>query len=239
MLEALNAGEKLNDGAVFITDDQSAGRGQGKNHWHATPGDNLTLSILVRPDHLAVDHLFVLNQFVSLALATAIEQLLPARLAATVRIKWPNDIYVGDRKIAGILIQNGLRGSRIQWSVIGIGLNVNENSFPPELAHSATSLRILTGTPVALEPVLQVLFAEFTRLYPLTSGSEQGQLAAAYHANLYRLEEWAVYREVATAREFRGRIAGVTGAGRLRVQLADGTVPSFDLQSLRFVSSPA
>ncbi|MEM9529204.1 MAG: biotin--[acetyl-CoA-carboxylase] ligase, partial [Bacteroidota bacterium] len=115
---AINAGEALVPGTVFWADDQTAGRGQGENRWHSSPNTNLALSIICYPDHLTVDRLFSLTQVAAIAVAATITTHLPAEQASRVRIKWPNDIYVGDRKIAGILVQNGLRGNRVVWSVI-------------------------------------------------------------------------------------------------------------------------
>ncbi|MCP9235828.1 biotin--[acetyl-CoA-carboxylase] ligase [Lewinella sp. JB7] len=238
MLQALAAGEGLADGAVFTTDEQFAGRGQGSNFWHATPGDNLTLSVLLRPDHLSVDRLFVLTEFISIAVADTVRRFLPADLGTTVRTKWPNDIYVGDRKIAGILIQNGLRGSTVQWSVAGIGLNVNEMAFPPVLNTTATSLRQLTGGVLDLERVRDTLFSLLREGYSLTLPGRQALLSATYLRGLYRLGQWSRFRNTDTEEDFAGYITGVSREGRLELTLADGLSRAFDLRALRMLISP-
>ena len=142
---AVNGPAPPANGAVFVARSQTAGRGQGANTWHASPGRNISLSVVAYPGHLPLGRLFALNQVVALAVARTLRALLPPELRTGVLVKYPNDVYVNDRKIAGILIQNGLRGSRLAWSVIGIGLNVNENDFPETLRATATSLRQLTG----------------------------------------------------------------------------------------------
>lgn len=223
MVRAIHAGAGLFNGAVFTTDAQPAGRGQGENRWHSSPAENLTLSAFLEPDHLSVDDLFRLTEIAALAVADTIADFLPPDLAARVRVKWPNDVYVGHRKIAGILIQNGLRGERIGWSVLGIGLNVNERSFPPELADRATSLHLLTGTPADRAAVLRSLFSHL-RTHYLASRSAIGQLrlAAAYHDRLYLRGQTVTFRETASGIRFRAEVIGVTPEGRLRLRGAEG-----------------
>ncbi|MEO0733197.1 MAG: biotin--[acetyl-CoA-carboxylase] ligase [Bacteroidota bacterium] len=228
-VEALNDGEDLPPGAVFWADAQTAGRGQGANRWHASPNANLSLSIVVYPDHLAVDQLFALTQVSALAVAETVRSLLPASLTASVRVKWPNDVYVGDRKIAGILVQNGLRGSRVAWSVIGIGLNVNEAIFPTELRATATSLRLLTGKVWDRERVGECLFTAFGATYGLLDAPELGQ---RYLELLYRRGVVSSFLVTASGERISGVILGVDAQGRLRLALAEGE-RAFALRELR------
>lgn len=220
-------------GAVFLTEAQTAGRGQGTNAWHATAGDNLTLSVVAYPDHLAAQRLFVLNQYVSLAVAATVRRHLPPGPAAGVRVKWPNDVYVGDQKIAGVLIQNGLRGSTVGWSVIGVGLNVNETDFPPALRRTATSLAILNGRAVDRAAVLQTLFGELTDLYALTAGPGQKLLAKRYHTELYRRDEVATYRETAGGPPFAAIFRRVDDHGRA-VLSVNGRERTYALREVAF-----
>lgn len=222
-------------GAVYLADAQSAGRGQGTNNWYATPNDNLTLSLVVYPDHLAVDRLFALTQLSGLAVAETVAHFLPASLAATVRLKWPNDVYVGDRKIAGILVQNGLRGSAVSWSVLGIGLNVNESNFPPELAATATSLRMLTDTEVDKKAVLDFLLVRLAANYTFTDPARIQALGQAYHRLLYRLNSPGRYLNVETGERFVAVVRGVNAAGQLRLEVAGGGEQVFSLREVRFV----
>lgn len=218
---ALRLPEALPAGTVFLADEQTAGRGQGGNRWHATAGANLTLSVVAYPDHLAVDRLFALTQFTALAVMETVRKHLPDPLAADVRVKWPNDVLVGERKIAGILVQNALRGPKIQSSLIGIGLNVNEKSFPDSLAQRATSLRLLKGEAYDRDAVQRTLFEAIERYYALTFKRE-GQLARAYHDWLFGREKPRAYRIKATGQSMSALVKGVKPDGRLQLVSEEG-----------------
>lgn len=230
---AVTAQEPPAQGAVFLAHEQTDGKGQGENRWHATPYDNLSLSVVTYPEHLPIANLFVLNQVASLAVARTVKDYLPAHLAPRVSVKWPNDVYVGDKKIAGILIQNGLRGSRLAWSVIGIGLNVNETNFPENLRGSATSLKLLTGAQIELEPVRGHLFEHLSELYRFTDHRLLPTIDRYYHDLLYRRDEPSQFYHVATGRTFHGVIKEVTAAGLLRVVMVGGRTSDFELREVR------
>lgn len=234
-MRAIAGKEPPSPGAVFLAEAQSAGRGQGANHWHATPGANLTLSMVVYPDHLAVARLFALTQLTGMAVAETVAHFLPAPLAATVRLKWPNDVYVGDQKIAGILVQNGLRGSTVSWSVLGIGLNVNETDFPVALQKTATSLRLLAGDKLDKTAVLDFLLGRLADSYAFSQPSQLTALGEAYHRLLYRLNVPGRYLDVESGERFFAVVRGVNGAGQLRLELAEGGERAFSLREVRFV----
>lgn len=234
-IRAIAAGEYLPAGTVFRADAQTAGRGQGENKWHASPGANLLLSLIAYPDHLAVDRLFVLTQLSGLAVADTVRHFLPAGRADTVRLKWPNDVYVGRQKIAGILVQNGLRGAAISWSVLGIGLNVNEAAFPESLRPTATSLALLLGGAVDREAVLVTLLANLAVRYEQTHPDRLPSLEADYAQQLYQLNEPGRYEEVETGENFFAILRGVDRAGQLRLELAEGGERVFSLRQLRFI----
>lgn len=233
-IQDINAGKGADAGAVYWTEEQSRGRGQGSNRWHATPATNLTISIVAYPGHLPIDRLFALTQLTGLAVAATVRHFLPER-AAEVALKWPNDVYVGKQKIAGILVQNGLRGSTISWSVFGIGLNVNEINFPPELTTTATSLRLLTGRDFDREAVAQHLFSAFSKAYELTSPARLSKLDDDYHRSLYLRDVPAAYREIATGNIFTARIRGVAPTGQLRLEMTDGQERLFSLREVGFL----
>lgn len=234
-VKAITAGDMPAAGAVFITEAQSAGRGQAGNQWHASPGDNLTLSLVIYPDHLAVDRLYALTQLSGLAVAETVAHFLPPGLAATVRIKWPNDVYVSDHKIAGILVQNGLRGSRISWSVLGVGLNVNEGDFPPALEATATSLALLCGHDFDKTMVLDFLLQRFAANYEDAATHRLAQLDARYHRLLYRHNLPGRYQNPATGERFFAILRGVNQTGQLRLEMAEGGERVFSLREVRFI----
>ena len=235
MLEAIERGNDLPTGTVYLTEDQTAGRGQGNNRWHSTAGANLTLSLLLRPDHLSVDRLFVLTQVASLAVHDAVRDHLPGSLAPGVRIKWPNDLYVEDRKLAGILIQNGLRGNRINWSVVGTGLNVNEAAFPPELEQAATSLYLLTGKPVERGEVLKRYFDHIIQWHKLLAEENYPEIDREYQQRLYRRGETVAFLDLEKNERFTATVRGTDAMGRLQLRRSDGNEESYELRSLRWL----
>ncbi|NJC26022.1 biotin--[acetyl-CoA-carboxylase] ligase [Neolewinella antarctica] len=233
---AITSATPPGNGDVFLAHEQTAGRGQGSNSWHATPYANLSFSIVCYPTHLTVARLFVLSQVTALAVAATVRSLLPRKLGTRVRVKWPNDVYVGDQKIAGILIQNGLRGSNLAWSVIGVGLNVNEWRFPPQLSASATSLFKLTNQEHDLDAVLETLLANFAEYYALTlDPAGITELDRLYGAQLYRQDAPSRFLHVATNREFSGIIDGVNDAGQLTVIQVGGRTSAFDLREIKLL----
>ena len=231
LLGDLRTGAPPPHGAVYTTYAQTAGRGQGANRWYSSPGANLTLSVLLRPDHLAVDRLFTLTQCVALAVADTVATYLPT---AAVTVKWPNDVYVGRQKTAGILLQNGLRGTLVQWAVAGVGLNVNEGGFPGELAHRATSLYLQLGHEVRLSEVQGVLFAKLSERYELLAAGRYADLHEAYHERLYRRGEGVDFLITATGQYLHAVVTRVEPDGRLLL-LADGAPRRFALHELRWV----
>lgn len=219
-------------GCVYLTDIQTRGRGQSENQWHASPHANLTLSLLLRPNRLPALRLFRLNQFASLSILDTLRTLLPTR-AADFSVKWPNDVYAADRKIAGILIQNALRGQWLQWAVIGIGLNVNENDFPPPLRSTATSIYRLAGEMYDLTEVRDHLFTHLALNYELLTETPN-ELDRRYHDHLYRLGRPANYRVTATGRRLSGTITGTDAEGRLLIAETNGPRHAFQLREVSF-----
>ena len=220
-------------GSVYLAEDQTAGRGQGGNSWHSSPGANLTFSLLLRPDRLAVSRLFCLTQLVSLAVVRALRPLLPA--SAPLSVKWPNDVYCGDRKLAGILIQNALRGEWVKTSVVGIGLNVNEAAFPPALSASATSLRLVTGRSLDLGDTLQRVLEAIAEGYAVLERHDYAALAVAYRGEMYRIDREGPFLRTGATQSFRATVRGVDGAGRLLLEHSDGSVEAYELRSLRWL----
>lgn len=232
LIADLSRPEGVPTGTVYRAVDQTAGRGQVGRGWHSTPGDNLTLSVLARPDRLAVDRLFALNQVAGLAVANTVSEVLGE--AAAVRLKWPNDVYVGDRKIAGVLVQNGLRGKHVGWSVWGIGLNVNEVNFPAELTTTAISLRLLTGRAHDLEAVQDRLFAALAAAHGLLEPGQRRELDRRYEQRLYRRGQDTAFTALTTGRRFRATVRGVDAGGRLLLSEAGGPPEAYALRELRW-----
>lgn len=209
---------------------QTAGRGQRGNHWLSEDGKNLLFSMVLRPQHWPVRHQFVLSMAVSVGLCRALRRALPGH---DVRIKWPNDIYVGNGKLVGILIENTLDGADIARSIAGIGINVNQTTFGPG-APNPVSMAQLTGRQYALQPLLEDICNDILTLIDNLSPavaacgdtlpSAADALRRAYHAMLWRHDgqphRWL---DTTTLRMIDAAIVAVAPDGTLTMRLADGT----------------
>lgn len=223
------SGEEIPEGTVVVAAHQTAGRGQRGNRWEAAPGENLTFSLLLRPAFLRSAEQFRL----SIAVALGVLDFLREHLDEALKVKWPNDIFYGDQKLGGLLIENTLQGYGIADSVVGIGLNVNQLEFA---VPTATSLRRATGQPfrydleTLLARLLECLEAEYLRL---RQGNHEAQ-KARYLAALYRYQEWHPFRD-ADGRIFNGQILGVDEAGRLALE-TEGGIRYFGVKEVGFVN---
>lgn len=170
--------------SVIATIEQSAGRGQGSHTWYTTPGKNLTFTIVFNPENLPASEALYLTRITTLSLLS----YLAAR-GVRARIKWPNDIWVEDKKICGILIENILEGNLVHNSIIGIGLNINESGWPEDLPNPV-SLGELTGKSYDIREELEAFYKEFCRHAQMLS-SEDGRkyLCENFDENVFRLPE--------------------------------------------------
>jgi len=156
------------EGTVIVTDEQTEGRGQRQNTWVSEPKKNLCCSYILRPVFLSAKNQFLLSAVTALAVSDVVSLLLLDD--KQVKIKWPNDILVDGKKIAGILIENSLRGTQIETSIIGVGLNVNQLLFPKEF--NATSLQLLSKRKHTINDVLEMLNQKLSKYYlQLRSGN--------------------------------------------------------------------
>lgn len=197
------------EGTVVITDDQFAGKGQTGNEWQSQAGKNLTFSLILQPTFIKPHEQFLLTIAVSLALQACLEE----HLSGKVRIKWPNDIYFGDKKIAGILIENILRGNSYDYAVVGIGLNVNQEDFPK--LEKATSMKRVSHQAFALNILLNSLLEALEQQYNRLKSGKLADMRKEYHENLLGLGEDRHFRTA--DHEFEGVIQATDELGRLIV----------------------
>lgn len=212
LLIELNEKAPVAEGTVLITDNQTAGRGQRGNQWHSEPGLNLTFSILFRPVFLAPRDQFLLNMAVSLSVAEAIQPLVSLPVA----LKWPNDIVIGGKKTGGILIENQLAGQRLELSVVGIGINVNQLTFG---IPQAASLFHFTGGELPLNDALARVLEKLDYHYLNLSGGLT-RPKAEYLRRLYLLDTPARFK--AGNEEFQGTVRDVDDDGRLCLETPAG-----------------
>ena len=218
---------RATDGCVVITDKQTAGRGQRGNRWEAQPGENLTLSVVWRPAFLAASDQFQLSQAVALAVYDWVIGLLGPDPA--LRVKWPNDILFGEQKLGGILIENTLNGAKIQSSVVGVGLNINQRAFA---VPTATSLAGLTGRQYALPALASRLLECLEKRYLQLRAGQVSALRQAYLTALYRYEALCPYE--VEGKRISGKITGVDDAGHLLVEI-EGELRRFGLQEIKYL----
>lgn len=223
---------RLTEGHVVWAKRQTQGRGQRGNVWESEPGSNVTLSVILYPTFLPPGKQFYLTQAISLGVCDFVSYYLNRCGAQRpVFIKWPNDIFAGDQKIAGILIENSLRGAQIAAAVTGIGINVNQSVF--NSPNDPTSLRLLTGHTFDIRACVHDLCAFIEPRYLQLRAGKIALLQEEYHSRMYRMDEWSYYR--AGDRVFAGRISGVTDEGRLLVDAESGERLVFDFKEVTFL----
>lgn len=226
---------ELDNLSVIAAVDQTAGRGQRGNSWKVEPGANLTFSVLLRfgGDGLAPVH--AREQFcISMATALAqVEYFASRGIAASV--KWPNDIYCRNRKISGVLIENTLSGSGISRSIIGIGMNVNQTEFPPQLLNPV-SMAVLTGKRYDVRGELDAFLPILGRHLEMIQTEEgRKKVAEKYLEHMYAFGESRTFIDCSDGKPFTGKITGVTPEGRLRIETAEGALREFAFKEVSFV----
>ncbi|MEA4978366.1 MAG: biotin--[acetyl-CoA-carboxylase] ligase [Petrimonas sp.] len=212
-LRDLLKSQHLEEGSVVVADFQTAGRGQVGNSWYSDKGDNLLFSLLIYPTGIPANEQFIISRMVSLAIKNTLDQF-----ADDIRIKWPNDIYWKEKKIAGILIENSLQGKIIENSIIGIGLNLNQQIFPVELPNPV-SLRQITATEQDKNYILDLLLKEFFLLYRSLQQGEKQVIEDEYMLDLYRANGYYWYED-ANGR-FQAEIDNVLPSGHLVLRTLD------------------
>ncbi|MTK54240.1 biotin--[acetyl-CoA-carboxylase] ligase [Paludibacter sp.] len=219
--------EQLSEGMVVSADYQTKGRGQVGNVWESEDGKNLLFSMLLFPSSIEANQQFVLSKMVSLAVAGVLKEEID-----DVFIKWPNDIYWRDKKIAGILIENDLCGSNIQYCVIGIGLNVNQESFASN-APNPVSLKQITGKTYDREDLLKRIVKRIYMLYIQLLREELNCFDEDYKTALYRHDGFHEYR--ANDENFKASIVDILPSGHLVLQTEKGTQRTFAFKEVSIV----
>lgn len=218
------------EGFCLSADFQSGGRGQIGRNWHSEPGKNLLVSYVFYPRMLPVHEQFLLNVWVSLAVCSTVRSFGLQH----VRIKWPNDVYIGTKKVAGILIQNTLQGQDIKNSIVSVGLNVNEKDFPADIPNP-TSLAVETGQLFDREVVLSALHDFLQEEYRHMSAKQNhGEIRTRYAANLFGRQAWYLYRREDDS-TFRGRVHEVTDEGYLVLENQTGGYEKYSFRQVSWV----
>ncbi|OIP50000.1 MAG: biotin--[acetyl-CoA-carboxylase] ligase [Flavobacteriaceae bacterium CG2_30_34_30] len=213
---------------IVVTNNQTHGRGQMGALWQSQVGKSLTFSVFKFGMGMSIHHHF----FLSMAVSLAVKKVLQFQNVPDVCIKWPNDILSANKKICGILIENILHKSVITGSIIGIGLNVNEDSF----AHlpKATSMKIRTGKKYDLEKILEEIVASIDFYFAFLKEKRFDELNALYLLQLYRKDQESVF-STSDGVHFNGIIRNITTSGKLQVEMENKKLQEFDLKEITIV----
>ena len=213
----------IEHGSVIMAVDQYDGRGQREAKWLSNAGLNLTFSLYLDDVNLSVNRQFVLTELISIALIK-----LLSKFSIEAKIKWPNDIYVKNKKIAGILIENQLSGKKIKNTIIGVGLNVNQIDFS---LLNASSIILETGNRLNLDEILFSFIEVFNTLIAENYSGDDSSLRELYLKDLYLKNESSSF--IRNNQHFEGEISGVTEIGFLLIK-EKGIEKSYDLKDIEF-----
>jgi BirA family biotin operon repressor/biotin-[acetyl-CoA-carboxylase] ligase len=209
------AASGVSEGVAVLALEQTAGRGRQGRSWSSPAGEGLYISIIIRPRIRAAT-----SPLITLAAAVAVTEALIDEQGIAADIKWPNDVMVGGRKICGILVESAIEGESLQYAVLGIGVNIGQRKFSPDLGQPATSLFLESGRDVPLDEVLRSLLNRADRWYRA--------IISEPHLVLNRWEQLSSYargcevRVTSSDRSFEGTTRGLTETGALVVELDDG-----------------
>ncbi len=219
-------GGELQEGFILQTHFQSQGKGQGNNVWESEPGKNLLFSMVLFPDFLAPARQFLLSKAVALAVVELLNQKQPG-----FRVKWPNDIYFGDRKLAGILIETAIMGTKLAHAIVGMGINVNQQTFHQAL--NPVSLVQILGAEQKLEPLLGEVKIAILRHYKRLRLGYVQELNREYFSLLYRNKGLYKYRD--NQGVFNATLQKVEDDGRLLLKTATGALRHYWMKEVEFV----
>lgn len=234
LLELL-AKSKPPEGMAIRAATQSAGRGQYGSRWESETGQNLTLSVLFYPNWLKVNEQFFLSMAVALAVRDTVETCggkanKDRSSLPPVTVKWPNDVYCGSKKVAGILLQNTIQGQQLQASVVGIGLNVNQCVFDDALPNPS-SLALVFEARFVLDEVMELLFENLEKRYLQLKAGHKSVVKTTYESTLFRkgvLSDFAL----ADGSRFQGTVLGVSDQGHLCIQTTNG-IHQFETKAVK------
>ncbi len=219
--------DAADEGTVVMTRFQKKGKGQQGNGWESEAGKNLLATIILYPKFLPAGKQFYISKIISLAIAGIL-----ADEVENVSIKWPNDIYIGHKKVAGILIENSIKGVTLFSSIVGIGLNLNQERFASG-ALNPIALKQITGKGYEPESILKKITNSFFKWYEKLKAGDYNEIGSAYMTQLFRNGEWSLYRKKGVV--FEARIVGIGEFGQLQLEDRKGKISTFMFKEVEFV----
>jgi BirA family transcriptional regulator, biotin operon repressor / biotin---[acetyl-CoA-carboxylase] ligase len=218
---------EVDDGTVVWALSQQKGRGQGNNSWESEAGKNLTFSIILHPEYVEPSDQFYLSMVASLGVTDFLDERVK-----NVFVKWPNDIYAGSNKIAGILIENSVMENRLIHSIIGIGININQTSFDSNLPNPI-SIWMLTGEIFDLKSSLDEICLKIDHWLSLLRKREKTAIKTRYSEKLYGLNKENPYK--ADNKVFSAYLRGIDNFGRLALETGNGDIRYYGLKEVEFM----
>jgi len=219
--------EAVQEGTIIYTNYQTTGRGQTGNTWESEDGKNLLISLILYPLMIKPSYQFIISKIISLGICDYLRQQ-----TTNVSIKWPNDIYVNNDKIAGILIEASIIRDEIENIIAGIGLNINQKIFKSD-APNPVSLGMITGKSYNIEECLKSLASCLDRRYKQILHGKISDIDSDYLSNLYRIGQWCDYSD--TNGLFEGRINSVNHSGRLQIEDRRGRIYEYAFKEVNFL----
>mgnify|MGYP000921928492 CR=1 FL=1 len=218
------------EGLVIAAMFQEMGRGQRGNMWESDAGKNLTFSILLRPSHLRVEEQFYLSKAAAVSVCDWVSAYVQG---GYVTIKWPNDVYINDSKVAGILIENSFSSPWLGTSVVGIGINLNQQTFSDDIPNP-TSMGLVTGNEFDIKKSLDEFLGCFAQRYEMLFDERSRYLLDDYYlSKLYRRDSYHEYCD--RNGKFTAKIAGVKPTGELVLQFHSGEQRAYAFKEVMFV----
>lgn len=227
LLKDLSASQNLKEGTIIAARHQTAGKGQKGNQWESEKDKNLTFSMIIYPEMVAIENQFILSEIVSLAIKKTLDKYTPQ-----ISIKWPNDIYWKDKKICGILIENSLSYERIEKCIIGIGLNINQEHFISN-APNPVSLYQITQQTYDLKALLKEFHLHFGSYYNLLSNKYTENIHSEYMNALYRNNGLFPYKDKNST--FRAAITNVLPSGHLILKDEENKEKCYAFKEVSFI----
>ncbi|MBR2026501.1 MAG: biotin--[Alistipes sp.] len=233
--------EKYREGDVVWADFQTAGRGQRGHEWHSRKGENLTFSLVLEPTFMPIAEQFSVSEVVALSLVDML-----ADYGIEARVKWTNDIYVGDRKLVGILIEHSLAPTTLRRTIVGVGINVNQREFDLSIPNPVSMAQLL-DRQLDAEEILQCFLKHLQENYELLRKIKNSQLSTLnsqlnsddalhqrYNSLLYRLNEYHTYA-LPSGERFRAKIVGTAPNGALCLENEQGKIKEYLFKEVEFV----
>lgn len=214
-------------GTVVLAQYQNKGKGQQGNSWESEPGKNLLASIILFPDFLSAAKQFYLSKIASLSIVDFLKTE-----TSGITIKWPNDIYIDNKKVAGILIENAIKGQNLSSSIIGIGLNLNQELFVTD-APNPVSLKQVSTKDYEIENIAETIFDNMFYWFQILKKRDFDEIDSAYFNQLYRANEWAIFAKQGV--QFEARINGIGEFGQLILEERNGSLSEYMFKEVEFV----